>query len=141
MQTQNPLVAAQGWTRAFEEKTAGSFADSFAPGIVLEASVMAKPAEGIEQVKAIMAAASGIYEALGFTDRATDGPRTYLEWEARAFGGEKLSGVTILTKGEDGKIVRAAIHHRPLGAALKFSAELARRLDGVVDASHFHRAA
>ncbi|MFL6660525.1 MAG: alpha/beta fold hydrolase [Rhizobacter sp.] len=134
-------AAPQGWTRAFEEKSATSFAEAFAAEIVLEASVLAKPVVGADQVKTVMAAASTIYEALAFTQEATDGPRTYLEWEAQAFGGEKLSGVTILTKNDAGKIVRAAIHHRPLGSALKFSVELGRRLQGKVDASHFYSAA
>ena len=130
---------SQGWTGAFEQKSGQSFASNFADDIVLEASVLARPASGIAQVKAIMTAASNIYEALAFTAEAESGPATYLEWEARAFGGEKLSGITILTQREDGKIVRAAIHHRPLGAALRFSTELGRRLRGVVDAGHFYQ--
>jgi hypothetical protein len=40
-----------------------------------------------------MAAASPMYEALVFTREATNGPRTYLEWEARALGGIQLFGV------------------------------------------------
>jgi pimeloyl-ACP methyl ester carboxylesterase len=136
-----PAVAPQGWTRAFEQKTAAAFADAFAPGMVLEASVLARPVVGADQVKTVMAAASAIYEALAFTHETTHGLRSYLEWEAQAFGGEKLYGVTILTKNEDGKVERAAIHHRPLGPALKFSAELGRRLQGRVDASHFLGAA
>jgi len=102
--------------------------------------VLAKPVIGAEQVTTVMATASNIYEALAFTHEATNGLRTYLEWEAQAFGGVKLSGITILTKNEQGKIVRAAIHHRPLGGALKFSAELGRRLHGKVAAAHFFSA-
>jgi hypothetical protein len=36
------------------------------------------------------------------------------------------------TGNQDGKIVHAAIHHRPLGPALRFSAELRERLAGAV---------
>ena len=133
--------APGGWTRAFEQKTASAFADAFAPDIVLEATTLAQPVVGAENVKTVMSEASRIYEALAFTQQASDGPRTYLEWEAQAFGGEKLSGITILTKDDAGRIVRAAIHPRPLGGALKFSAELGRRLQGRIDASHFFRAA
>ncbi len=129
---------SRGWTRAFEQKTSSAFADAFAPGIVLEASVLTRPAVGVDQVKTILGTASGIYEALAFTHEVVDGPRTYLEWEAQAFGGEKLHGITILIRGEDDKIARVAIHHRPLGGALKFSSELARRLQGQVDADLFH---
>jgi pimeloyl-ACP methyl ester carboxylesterase len=136
--TLDAASAPQGWTRAFEQKSAAAFADAFAADIVLEASVLAKPVVGAEQVKTVMGAASKIYEALEFTHEAMQGLRTYLEWEAQAFGGEKLCGITILTKNADGKIVRAAIHHRPLGSALKLSTELGRRLQGQVDASHFY---
>ena len=41
-----------------------------------------------------------------------------------------------MTKNADGRIVRAAIHHRPLGAALRFSAELGERLTEIAD--HFY---
>jgi hypothetical protein len=45
--------------------------------------------------------------------------------------------VTILTKDDGGRVVHAAIHYRPLGAALRFSAELRKRLIGVVDPRYF----
>jgi pimeloyl-ACP methyl ester carboxylesterase len=132
--------AQRGWTQAFEQKSSAAFAEAFAEDVVLEASTLAKPVAGIERVKNVMGTASQIYEALAFTHQSTHGLRSYLEWEAQAFGGLKLSGITVLIRNEEGKIVRAAIHHRPLGGALKFSAELGRRLQGRVDASHFHRA-
>jgi hypothetical protein len=86
----------------------------------------------------VMGTASGIYESLQFTHEASSGPRTYLEWEAIAFGGLDLRGVTILTKDDSGQVVHAAIHHRPLGAALRFSVELRKRLTGVVDPRYFY---
>jgi pimeloyl-ACP methyl ester carboxylesterase len=131
-------VTQQGWTRAFEQKSADTFADAFAPSVVLEASVLAKPVVGIEQVKTVMSTASKIYEALSFTHEARSGTRDYLEWEVQAFGGEQMRGITVLTKNAEGKIVHVAIHHRPLGGALKFSAELGHRLHGRIDASFFH---
>ncbi|CAB3782345.1 2-succinyl-6-hydroxy-2, 4-cyclohexadiene-1-carboxylate synthase [Paraburkholderia ultramafica] len=134
-------VAPQGWTRAFEHKSANAFADAFDPNVVLEASVLAKPVVGIDQVKTVMSAASKIYEALSFTHEARNELRNYLEWEVQAFGGEQMRGITVLTKNAQGKIVHVAIHHRPLGGALKFSAELGRVLQGQVDASVFHRGA
>jgi hypothetical protein len=51
-----------------------------------------------------------------------------------------MSGIRVLTKNVDGKIARAAIHHRRQGALHKFSGELRRRLDGTVDSSYFHAA-
>jgi hypothetical protein len=86
----------------------------------------------------VMGTASGIYESLLFTKEASSGTRTYLEWAATAFGGLDLSGVTVLTEDDSGQVVHAAIHHRPLGAALRFSAELRKRLSGVVGPGWFY---
>jgi len=129
-------VRPQGWTNAFASKSADAFGKAFADDVVLEASVLTRPVEGRDQVMRVMGTASGIYESLVFTQEASAGPRTYLEWEATAFGGMVLRGVTVLTKDADGRIVRAAIHHRPLGAALRFSAELGERLTEIAD--HFY---
>jgi pimeloyl-ACP methyl ester carboxylesterase len=131
-------VRPQGWTQAFADKSEDSFAEKFAEDVVLEASALQRPAEGRELVKIIMATATKIYESLVFTYEAEQGSRTYLEWEATALGGLTMSGVTVLAKNADGKIARAAIHHRPLGALHKFSGELRRRLDGTVDSSYFY---
>jgi hypothetical protein len=38
-----------------------------------------------------------------------------------------------------GKITSIGIHHRPLKALLKFSAELGRRNEGKIDESHFYQ--
>lgn len=131
-------VRPQSWTQAFASKSADAFGTAFADDIVLEGSALMRPIRGRDQVIRVMTTASGIYESLVFTHEATVGPRSYLEWEATAFGGMVLQGVTILTKDAGGQIVHAAIHHRPLGAALRFSAELAERLAGVVDAGCFY---
>ncbi|MEU1212569.1 alpha/beta hydrolase [Streptomyces sp. NPDC005790] len=130
--------AGGGWRSAFASKTAADFAAAFAEDIVLEASVLAKPLIGRDQVKATMGTASRIYDSLRFFREATAGPRTYLEWEATAFGGAEISGVTVLTKDDEGRIAHVAIHHRPLGEALRFSTEMRVRLAGTIDPSHFY---
>lgn len=132
---------AQGWINAFASKSADDFGEAFHRDVVLEASVIRSPITGRENVKAVMSAASSIYESLEFTHQTVNGPRTYLEWQATAFSGLKIDGVTILTKDEAGQIVSAAIHHRPLDAALRFSAELGKRLGkSVGDESRFYSA-
>jgi pimeloyl-ACP methyl ester carboxylesterase len=133
-------VESQGWTQAFANKSADTFAEAFAADVVLEASVLRRPVAGRDNVKIVMAAASEIYESLEFTHQAVNGSQTYLEWQATAFGGTELRGVTVLTKNESGQIVRAAIHHRPLDAALTFSTELGKRVDGAIDAARFYSA-
>ena len=59
------------------------------------------------------------------------------QWRATAFGGMQIDGITILERHASGKIVAAAIHHRPVGAVLRFSAEIRDRLAGVIPADHF----
>jgi pimeloyl-ACP methyl ester carboxylesterase len=129
---------AAGWQSAFADKSAEKFGDGFTEDVVLEASVLTSPITGRTAVATVMGIASGIYESLEFTSTVESGDTSYLQWRATAWGGEKLFGVTVLTKDADGRIARAAIHHRPLGAALKFSADLRRRLDGQIDAGHFY---
>ncbi|MFI5610880.1 alpha/beta fold hydrolase [Amycolatopsis sp. NPDC051903] len=131
---------ARGWAGGFSRKTEDAFGENFAEDVALEAATLYQPVRGRKAVQRVMAAASGIYESLKFTHQTDAGDRTYLEWEAVAFGGTALSGVTVLTKDADGRIVHAAIHHRPLGGALAFSAELGRRLPDL-DAGHFHQEA
>lgn len=128
---------ANGWRRAFADQTQASFADEFTADIVLEASTLAKPVEGKQQVSAVMATASSIYESLEFTAEAQSGSTTYLQWRATAFGGVQINGVTILDRDAGGKIASAAIHHRPLDVVLRFAAEIRDRLTGVIAADHF----
>ena len=94
--------------------------------------------EGRERIQTILGVASRLYEALEFTRRAKDGDRTYLEWEARLHGGERVAGVTILTTDASGMIAAIAIHHRPLPGELRFS--LRRDLAGKIEADLFYGA-
>jgi pimeloyl-ACP methyl ester carboxylesterase len=126
-----------GWRQAFADKAQASFANEFADDIVLEASTLAKPVKGKQQVSAVMAAASNIYETLEFTAEAQVELTTYLQWRATAFGGSRIKGITVLERNCDGKIAVAAIHHRSLDVVLRFAAEIRDRLTGVVAAEHF----
>jgi pimeloyl-ACP methyl ester carboxylesterase len=136
--TSTVAARSQDWRQAFASRSATEFEEALADDVVLEASVLDRPIEGREQVMQVLAVASGIYDSLVFTHEASTGARTYVEWEATALGGVTMSGVTVLTKNERGQITGARIHHRPLGAALRFSAELRERLDGAIDPAHFH---
>ncbi|MGW9032388.1 alpha/beta fold hydrolase [Streptomyces sp. NPDC055722] len=131
-------TATRGWQTGFADRSENSFADGFAEDIVLEAAVLAKPIRGKALVAPALAAASSLYESLEFTEETTDGPTSYLQWRATAFGGVEIAGVTVLRRDTDGKIVSAAIHHRPLTAVLRFSGTLRDLLTGVIPADHFH---
>jgi pimeloyl-ACP methyl ester carboxylesterase len=135
----NAIVSrSRTWREAFASKSAEEFAEAFADDVVLEASVLHRPIQGRDVVKLVMGVASGIYDSLVFTWEASKGERTYVEWEATAFGGMAMTGITILTRNGSGRIVNARIHHRPLGAVLRFSAELRERTRGAIDPSHFY---
>jgi ketosteroid isomerase-like protein len=131
-------VEPQPWTKAFAAKTPEAFAAAFSEDVTLEATALNRPITGRDNVKTVMAGASAIYESLQFTQQTTDGDRTYLEWQATGMGGQAMFGVTVLTTAEDGRIRHVAIHHRPLGALLLFSATLGDALDGTIDRSAFH---
>lgn len=124
------------WKDAFASRSASAFAAALSKNVSLEASILLRPIVGRENVKLVMEAASEIYERLEFKKETKGTDRAYLEWEASAFGGVEIHGVTIITRNEAGAIVNLAIHHRPLGAALQFSAELARRLGDKLDISN-----
>ena len=133
-------VGDHGWTSAFAQRSAPAFTDTFAPEVVLRASVLRAPVTGRDAVAQVMATASGIYTSLVFTHQAREGVRTYLEWDATLHDGTEVSGVTRLVADAQGRTVDVAIHHRPLDGALAFSAELGRRLEGSIDRDTFHRA-
>jgi hypothetical protein len=130
-------TTASGWRQGFAEQSQATFADEFADEVVLDATTLAKPIQGEQQVAQVLATASSIYESLEFTAEAHHGPTTYLQWKATAFGGMQIRGITILDRDASGKIVAAAIHHRPLGAVLRFAAELRNRLAAEIPADHF----
>src|SRR5258708_21508865 len=132
-----PSDALTAWRKAFFTKDAKAFAEGFAENVVLEASAMRKPVEGSDRVRHILWTAAEIYESLVFTDQASSGQRTYIEWVATAFGGKQLRGSTILVTNEEGKIDHAVVQHRPLDGLLTFSAELGKRMSGVGDAEYF----
>jgi hypothetical protein len=66
--------------------------------------------------------------------------RSYVEWELEALG-QRVHGVTVLTLDNSGLIANVALHHRPLGAVLAFSAEMGRRLGSSLGPDVFYQAA
>ncbi|MDX3233519.1 alpha/beta hydrolase [Streptomyces sp. ME19-01-6] len=131
---------AKAWTSAFEQRTEESFAAALSPNVRMEASALTKPLERKEQVEALMAAVSSLYERLEFVRKVQDGPRTYLEWEASAFGGFAMKGITILTRDDEGLITEIAIHHRPFGAVAQINAKVGGPLieAGLIPAEYFN---
>ena len=119
------------WIAIVRKNGSPEFAAAFAPDVVLDASVLSGPFVGVSKIAAFFAAtAGGMYDSLTFTHETVSGPKTYLEWEGKAFG-EQVGGATILTRNESGQIRSIRLYHRPLDAVLMFAGELNRRFASV----------
>jgi len=130
------LSLQERYAQAVRDDSGESFAALTEPDITLSGSVFAWPITGRAQVQLALRTASGIYDELTFTGATELPDRAYLEWSARGLGLE-IHGVTAIATGQAGAFTSIALHHRPLGAVLAFSKELSRRLDGLIDPSHF----
>lgn len=115
------------WTRALRDASGATFRQVAAPHVRLEGSIFASPIDGRGKVWTSLRTAGRIIGTLRFTHESTTPDRSYLEWELEALG-QRIHGVTVLTVDSSGLIDNVALHHRPLGAVLAFSAEMGRRL-------------
>jgi len=59
--------SVDGWRRGLVDHLQSAFAERFADDIVLEATALAKPVEGKQNVATVLAAASAIYQSIEFT--------------------------------------------------------------------------
>jgi len=74
----------EDWLGIVRKNGMPEFAAAFAANPVLHTSVMSGPCVGVEAIAAVFAAtAGGMYDTLAFTHETADGPKTYLEWEAK----------------------------------------------------------
>ncbi len=129
-------VPGEEW-RAFVRKNGTpEFVAAFAPGVSLDTAVMDGPLSGVDLVGAFFAATTKMYDRLDFTHETVAGHKTYFEWQGQAFGAA-IAGTTIVTRNEAGLIESIRLYHRPLGVVIRFSAELAKRLEGRVDSAMF----
>jgi hypothetical protein len=128
---------ASRWGDSITDPSGAAFAEIVTADVVLEGSIFAWPIRGRQAVWLTLRAAAGIYDALTFTNDAERDGRAYLDWTATALD-LSIAGVTVLYVDQSGRFATIALHHRPLGAAIAFSAELGRRLVGQVSADHFY---
>jgi hypothetical protein len=120
-------VTLETWrASSFSDESGGRFATLVHADAILVGSVLAQPVAGREAVWNMLRLTGSIYDTLSFVHETRGEDRVYLEWDAAALGLE-FGGLTALELDADGWVVRVALHHRPLGAVSRFSAELARR--------------
>ena len=127
------------WTGALRDESGATFAQVAAPHVRLEGSIFARPIDGREEVWASLRTGGGITDTLSFTHESAAPDRSYLEWELEALG-QRVQGVTVLSFDGSGLIGNVALHHRPLGAVLAFSAEMGRRLGNSPGPGVFYQA-
>ena len=126
------------WTRALRDESGVTFAEVVVPHVTLEGSIFATPIVGRANAWTSLCTAAGITSTLSFTRESTESDRSYIEWEQEALG-QRVKGVTVLTFDGSGLIDNVAIHHRPFGAVLAFSAEMGRRLGNSLGPNVFYR--
>jgi hypothetical protein len=127
------------WTGALRDESGATFAQVAAPHVRLEGSIFATLIDGRENVWTSLRTAAGITDTLSFTHESAAPDRSYLEWELEALG-QRSQGVTVLTLDSSGLIDHVALHHRPLGGVLAFSAEMGRRRGDSLGAGVFYQA-
>jgi hypothetical protein len=132
-----PRKPGEDWIAIVRKNGTKEFAAAFASNPVLDTSVMNGPCIGVDAIASFFAAtADGMYDSLAFTNETIDGPKTYLEWQGKAFG-KDVGGTTILTRDRAGLIQSIRLYQRPLQIVVQFSAELGKRLKGKVDPNQF----
>jgi hypothetical protein len=127
------------WREALSDRSGVAFGKVVASQVRLEGSIFATPIEGREKVWTSLRAAGGITDALSFTHESTASDRSYLEWRLEALD-QQFDGVTVLSFDSAGLVDNVAVHHRPLGGLLAFSAEMSRRLGDSLGSGLFYEA-
>jgi hypothetical protein len=115
------------WETASADDSGASFSAMAAPDFALEGSNFKETINERDSVCRAMGLSASRYDRLEFVDEAVLPDRTDMEWEASAFG-LAISGVTVLTIDSGGWLVHVALHHRPVGAVERFSAEFRERV-------------
>ena len=131
-------VPGYAWLEIIKRPSQEAFATAFTEDSVLDASVMPRSIIGAADIWALFDATRDMYETIAFKRETITGSQTYLEWEG-VFEGAQVAGVTILKRDSAGLIESIRLYHRPIGAVIAFSAELARRLAGKMTTDPFRR--
>src|SRR5271170_571374 len=92
------LGPGHDWLRIVHSESLETFAQWFTEDAILEATVLDESIRGASGIRRLFSAAATMYDTFVFTNEATQGAKTYLEWEGTALGGLRVVGVTVLTR-------------------------------------------
>jgi hypothetical protein len=128
-QTTPVRACIQTWETAFADSSGKAFGAMAASTVALEGSIFPETIKGRDAVFRAMRLSASLYDKLNFVHEAVLTNRTYMEWEASAFG-LAISGVTVLNIDSGGWVTQIALHHRPFAVVERFSAEFQSRFAG-----------
>jgi hypothetical protein len=100
-----------------------------APDATLEASVLKQPIQGRDAILALIKQAIPLYESQTFTYKAPFGDDFFMEsYRATILGGTPIECLVLVHYNAKGEADSLVINHRPLQAALRFSALMWERV-------------
>lgn len=121
--------------RMVEKKDVPGIIDTLSPDVIFHSPVMPKPYHGRAAVAPLLAALAEVFEDFTYTAEF-DGrgigpeagvPRSALQFTARV-DGKSITGMDVLTTGEDGLISEVTVLVRPVTAAHALARLVGRRL-------------
>jgi hypothetical protein len=131
----NELNVSPGseWMSVVRASGTPDFAKAFSIAPVLEASVLSFSCVGTEAISIFFEATRGMYSSIAFVREARSERKTYLEWEG-IFRGEKVGGLTLLSRDAVGVIDHVTLYHQPLSQVIRFAEALHHRLGAQLNA-------
>jgi len=126
------------WTGALRDESGATFAQVAAPHVRLEGSIFARAIDGREKVWASLRAGGGITDTLSFTHESAAPDRAISNGSSWPSASDSRESPSSASTAPD--IDNVALHHRPLGGVLAFSAEMGRRLGNSFGPGVFYQA-
>jgi hypothetical protein len=100
---------------------------TFADDITFRSPAVHTPYHGKEQISAILAVVSTVFENFRYTAEWRDGATTILFFEANV-GDRELQGIDILEENEDGLVASLTVMVRPLSGLQALARAVAERV-------------
>lgn len=134
-------VSEYRWADAFYNKDVTAFLDIFHPDVTQSASTSPFINFGSQEVSSTFAWASAFYKRCDFMNQASAGPLTFLEFDLTTANDMHMTGMTVLTKDAEGKVIKVFNGHRNLSEVVIFVEHFVKgqRNRGIV--SLFHKKA
>lgn len=113
-------VTNYAWADAFAEQKLERFLELFNEKCSQTASASPFITHGVYDIASTFGWASEFYKWCNFTHQATSQNRCFLEWELETLNGMHMTGMTVHTYDENGKIIDVFNGHRNLGETMIF---------------------